>query len=883
VPELQGRDIGGYTVVSLLGRGGMGEVYRARDVRLGRDVAIKILPVEIAGSPERIARFEREARLLAALSHAHIGAIYGVVEDAGVRGLVLELVDGQTLGDRIAAGLSQAEALRLARQIAEALDFAHERGIVHRDLKPDNIKITGEGEIKVLDFGIAKVRSEDDAKGAAATITLDTSNGVILGTAAFMSPEQARGTTVDKRADIWAFGCVLYQMLTARQAFTGATVSDTIAAVLEREPDWSALPAGTPPAIRRLLRHCLEKDVRRRLRDIGDAWIDLEHSEGPALAFPARSGTRRTMAVVGIGALAAGVGLGWLAATSIRRGEPAPPSPQLFVETLPESRTFEAGSAATGSMVALSPDGRTLAYVAEEAGEATIFVRPLDRALASPIGERGSREPFFSPDGRWIGFRVGRAVKRKSLQGGPAETIATLPSGTAVVDGIHWSPDDTILVGAGTVGLIRMRIASNEFETLVSPAADRRVMYPQALPGGKAILYTEVGDTSDSGQIMLLDLATRTSKPLRGGLAARYLPTGHLIFVAGTTLSGIGFDPDRLLLRGTAVPLVTEIRVNPEANAVQVALNDSGTLAYLPAIAPRRTLVWIDRKEGETAVGVPPRAYAFPRVSPDGTRIAVTIKENNQDVHLWDISRRVLRQLTFDPGPNTVVSWIGNDRVAYSGTVGGWGQVFEQSADGLGTPRQVTTGIPSFPYAATRDGSLLIVREFPPDGGWDIGLVPIEKPDARSTVERTKAVENNPALSPDGRWLAYQSNKTGRFEIYVRPFPVSGQGEFAITAEGATRPMWARDGTELYYWTVDRRSVVLKAIRVTPGPPSGWGAPVVAVKGPYVTAGFDTDYDVWDRRFLLMKEAAEDPSRATREIVVVQNWREEVRRLVPVE
>jgi serine/threonine-protein kinase len=292
--------------------------------------------------------------------------------------------------------------------------------------------------------------------------------------------------------------------------------------------------------------------------------------------------------------------------------------------------------------------------------------------------------------------------------------------------------------------------------------------------------------------------------------------------------------------------------------------------------------VWIDRKGGETAVGVPPRAYAFPRVSPDGTRIAVTIKENNQDVHLWDISRRVLRQLTFDPGPNTVVSWIGNDRVAYSGTVGGWGQVFEQTADGLGSPRQVTTGIPSFPYAATRDGSLLIVREFPPDGGWDLGLVPIEKPADRKTVERTKTSENNPALSPDGRWLAYQSNKTGRNEIYVRPFPVSGYGEFAITAEGATRPMWARDGTELYYWTVDRRSVVLKAIRVTAGPPSGWGAPAVAVKGPYVTAGFDTDYDVWDGRFLLMKESADDASRAIREIVVVQNWREEVRRLVPI-
>ena len=860
----------------------MGEVYRARDVKLGRDVAIKILPADIAASPERVARFEREARLLAALSHSHIGAIYGVVEDAGVRGLVLELIEGETLGDRIAAGLSLAEALRLARQIADALDFAHERGIVHRDLKPDNIKMTAEGEIKVLDFGIAKVRSDDDARGAAATITLDTSNGIVLGTAAFMSPEQARGTTVDKRADIWAFGCVLYQMLTARQAFKGATVSDTIAAVLDREPDWSALPSGTPPSIRRLLRHCLEKDVRRRLRDIGDARMELEHPEEPTVASPARSGTRRTMAFVGIGALAAGLGLGWIVATSTEPGDRTPASAQMFVETLPETRIFEAGNGGTGSMVALSPDGRTLAYVAEEAGEATIFVRPPDRARASPIEERGSREPFFAPDGRWIGFRVGLTLKRKSLQGGTAETIATLPPGTALINGIHWTPDDTILVGAGTVGLLQTRIGSGAFETLVSPGAGRRVMYPQALPGGKAILYTDVGDTSDSGQIMLLDLATRTSKPLRAGLAARYLSTGQLVFVAGTTLSGIGFDSDRLQLRGTAVPLVTEIRVDPEPNAVQVALNDSGTLAYLPAIAARRTLVWIDRKGGETPVGVPPRAYAFPRISPDGTRIALTIKENNQDVHLWDISRRVLRQFTFDPGPNTVVTWVDNERVAYSGLVDGWGQVFEQRADGLGTARQVTTGIPSFPYAATPDGSLLIVREFPPDGGWDIGLVPIEKPDARSTLERTKAVENNPALSPDRRWLAYQSNKTGRFEIYVRPFPVSGQGEFAITAEGATRPMWARDGTELYYWTIDQRSVVLKAIRVTPGPPSGWGAPAVAIKGPYVTTGFDTDYDVWDGRFLMMKESTENASRATREIVVVQNWREEVKRLLPV-
>jgi len=881
--DLRGRDVGGYTVVSLLGRGGMGEVYRAHDPRLGRDVAIKILPPEIAGSRERVARFEREARLLAALSHSHIGAIYGTVDDAGVRGLVLELIEGETLADRIRAGLSQAEALRLAGQIAEALDYAHERGIVHRDLKPANITLTREGEVKVLDFGIAKVRSDAaDASASGATLTLETSNGAVLGTTAFMSPEQVRGTTVDKRADIWAFGCVLYQMLTGRQAFTGATVSDTIAAVLEREPDWSALPAGTPHPIRQLLRRCLEKDPRRRVRDIGDVRLELEHFEEEAAPPPSRPrATRRAMLLLATGALAAGLGLGWLAATSIIGADTSPALPQLFVETLPESRRFEAGNAATGSMVALSPDGQTLAYMSQEAGEGQIFLRPLRQVLASPIGEQGSREPFFSPDGRWIGFRVGAVLKRKPVQGGSAETIANLPPGTAAVHGIHWSPDDTILVGAASTGLIRMRIGSGTIETLAKPATGGRIIYPQALPGGRAIIYTEIGEGAASGQIVLLDLASRISAPLRAGLGARYLATGHLVFVVGGTLSAVGFDAARLQLRGTPVPLVTGVRVNPEMAAPQFAVADSGTLVYLPAVSARRTLVWLDRKGNETAVGVPPRAYSVPRVSPDGTRIAVAIRDNNEDVHLWDVSRRVLRQLTFDPGANTVVSWVDNERVAYSGTVDGWGQVFEQRADGLGTPRQVTTGIPSFPFAATRDGTVLIVGEYPPDGGWDIGLVPMQNPNERRTVERTKAAENNPALSPDGRWLAYQSNKTGRNEIYVRPFPVSGQGEIAITAEGGTRPVWAPDGSELYYWTVDRRLVVIRAIRITPGPPSGWGAPTVVLEGAYATAGVNTDYDVRDRRFLLMKESADEGSQAARQIVVVQNWHEEVKRLVP--
>jgi serine/threonine-protein kinase len=860
----------------------MGEVYRAHDARLDRDVALKILPDEISTSPERVARFEREARLLAALNHSHIGAIYGTIEDAGVRGLVLELIEGETLGDRIAAGLSRDEALRLAAQIAEALDFAHERGIIHRDLKPENIKITPEGAVKILDFGIAKMRADGTDGGAGPTLTLSTSDGVVLGTTAFMSPEQARGTKVDKRADIWAFGCVLYQMLTGRQAFMGATVSDTIAAVLEREPDWSALPERTPHSIRRLLRRCLEKDARHRLRDIGDARLELEHPEEAGPRSPAAGGSRRTMFWVAAGALTAGAWLGWFSATSRKPVDATPSSPQVFVETLPENRRFEAGTAGTGSMVALSPDGQTLAYVAEEAGEATLFVRPLARIQALPVGEKGSREPFFSPDGRSIGFRVVRTLKRQPLDGGPVETIATLPSGTATVHGIHWGADGTILVGAGRLGLIRVR-GDGAVETLVEPAQNRWIFYPSALPGGKAIVYTETGENASHGEIVLFDLATRTSTPLRPGLAARYLPTGHLVFLDGGALTGIGFDADRLRLRGPAVTLVAGVQLNPETAAAQVAFSDSGTLAYLPAFVAARTLVWIDRQRRETAVGAPPRAYAFPRVSPDGTRIAVSIRESDTDIHLWDVSRRVLRQLTFDPGANTTLTWLDNDRLALSAQVDGWGQVFEHRADGLGTPRQITSGLPSFPYAASREGTLIVVGEYPPDGAWDIGLVPTQKPESRITVERTKAREGNPALSPDGRWLAYQSNKTGRNEIYVRPFPVSGQGEIAVTAEGATRPVWARDGSELFYWTVGPRSVAIKATRVTPGPPSTWGAPTVAIEGPYVTAGNDTDYDVWNGRFLLMKDDAAAPSRAARGVVVVQHWHEDVKRLVPAQ
>ena len=888
-----GRQLGPYTIIAPLGAGGMGEVYRARDSKLGRDVAIKILPSHFTSDPERRSRFAREARLLATLNHPHIGAIYGLEETDGVTALILELVEGPTLADSLARGpLPIAEALTIARQVAEALDTAHQKGIIHRDLKPANIVLQGAAggassdmRAKVLDFGLATTVADHLTEPAnLPTLTsTGTHEGRILGTPAYMSPEQARGQAADKRTDIWAFGCVLYEMLTARRAFAAATMSDQLAAILEREPDWTALPAATPTATRRLLTRCLEKDQGRRLRDIGDARLELDEKDAQSAERGAPS--RRLWPLAFAAAVLAVAALGWVAAGLVSRTVPTASGMSTFVETLPDGRIFEGGNAGTGSMIALSPNGRMLAYVAEEGGQPRLFIRPLDRLdqwKAAPIAEPGAREPFFSPDGEWIGFRVLQTIKRASLRGGPAETIGDLPGGSASIHGISWNSDGTILVGAGLAGLVRMRSVGGGVETLAKPSKGGVIMYPQALPGGRAVLYTETAGTADSGELMLLDVGTGKSTPLRTGSAARYLPTGHLVFVSGGSLLVVAFDVDRLQMRGAAVPIITGIRINPEVGAAQVAFSDAGAFGYLPMASTQRTLVWVDRQGKETAVGAPPRAYSFPRVAPDGTRVAVSMKEGGQDIHLWDVSRRLLSQLTFDASPNTTLAWLDNQRLTFSATVNGWGQAFQQRADGLGEPRQVTSGLPSFPYAASRDGALLIVREYPPDGGWDIGVVPLKAPETRQTVERTKATETNPALSPDGRWLAYQSNKTGRSEVYVRPLPLSGTGEIAVTAEGGTRPVWARDGSELYYWTASRTSIAIKAIRITSGPPSSWGAPRVIVEGAYATTSFDTEYDVWEGRFLLMKDFAADGVRPGREIVVVQNWLGELGRLVPV-
>ena len=565
-PSLVGRQLGPHRILSLLGIGGMGEVYRAHDSTLARDVAIKILPRPFTTDPERRARFDREARLLASLNHPHIGAIYGVEDMDGTPALILELVDGDTLADRLERGpIAISETLNIARQIADALEAAHEKGIIHRDLKPANIKITADGVVKVLDFGLAKAASEDasgpDLKQTPNTIG-GTRDGAIRGTAAYMSPEQARGKPVDKRTDLWAFGCVLYEMLTGRAAFASDTISDTIAGILEREPDWRALPAATPPGVTRLLRRCLSKDPKRRLHDIGDARIEIEDALSDAALIPAESAAvdrppvrlpRAIAVVTSVVALIAVVALTWYVGTAWQT-QAAPPR----ISRMPIASSGAAAVTPNGARsLTITPDGARVVYVGNNGTQ--LFVRPLDQLDPTAIttGAAPLNWVFVSPDGQWVGFDEGGTLRKVALTGGPAVTILNTGLGTS--SGATWTPDDTIIFATPdpNTGLQRVPAGGGEATVLTRPAPARGEqdhVWPEMLPGGRALLYTIIATTGgpDAAQVALLDLTTGTPRVLmRGGSHAHYIPTGHLVYTAGGTLRAIPFDLARLETRGT--------------------------------------------------------------------------------------------------------------------------------------------------------------------------------------------------------------------------------------------------------------------------------------------------------------------------------------------
>jgi serine/threonine-protein kinase len=903
-----GTRLGPYEVVAQIGAGGMGEVYRARDTQLQRDVAIKVLPEALAHDAGRLARFEREATTLAALNHPNIAHIYGLQESDGTKALVMELVEGPTLADRIAHGaIPIDEALPIARQIAEALEAAHEEGIIHRDLKPANVKVRPDGIVKVLDFGLAKAldppSSGNTDTTASPTITspaLMTRMGVIVGTAAYMSPEQAKGRAADKRSDMWAFGCVLYEMLTGVRAFAGDDVSDTLAAVLRGEPDWTALPHEMPVPIRRLLRHCLAKDPKVRIADASTARIEIidVQSEPETSARHVSHGAGRHVSLpwasaVALVTLMAGAVIVWIIKPN------SAPSLPVARSTIPLPQGDQFSNAGV-HLVALSADGSQLAYTANQ----RVYLRRMDQLEATPLrgtegdGPAAGRGPFFSPDGQWIGFWQQGQLKKVSITGGAPLVLCAAENPF----GARWLTDNTILYGQAA-GIWRVSSEGGTPEHLVKVEAGYLAASPQMLPGGRAILFTLVRfPDPDTAQIVVqsLDSGERHVVVARGA-DAQYVPTGHLIYALDGTLLAVPFDVSRLAVTGTAVPLEDVAQQNVTAH---FAISNHGALVYVPRGAgaggggrAQRMIMWVDRQGHEDPIkAAPPHPYLYPRLSPEGTRVALEVRDQEgSDIWIWDLARENLTRLTLTPTFELYGVWTPDGKAlifasSEVGAAGAPGSLFRQAADGTGTVEQLTQGgaAAQYPSTVTPDGTALIFRQetraptVGTRGGRDLFLLPLAGERHPRPLVHSAFEELNGEVSRDGHWLAYEANESGRSEIYVRPFPNVDAGKWQVSTNGGTQPLWARNGQELFYESMG----ALMRVPVKTGSSFEAGTPRKLFDAPYLRRGgglgrmYDVSLD--GQRFLMIKEinAADERPQSPR-INLVQNWFEELKRLVP--
>jgi serine/threonine-protein kinase len=883
-----GARLGPYEILAAIGAGGMGEVYRARDTKLDRGVAIKILPDAFAADPERVARFQREAKTLASLNHPHIAAIYGLEDSDGVKALVLELVEGPTLADRIARGpIPLDEALPIARQIAEALEAAHEAGIIHRDLKPANIKLRPDGTVKVLDFGLAKAM---EPAGASANLSMSptitspamTQAGIILGTAAYMSPEQARGKSVDRRADIWAFGCVLFEMITGKRSFGGGDVADTFAAVLRSDPDWAALPPETPAVVRRLLRRCIAKERKGRIPDIGAVRLEIEDmiatrgsSSEESLTARPQSPWRRSLPVTLI-AGAAGASVAGLAVAISIRTAPSSPRPTIrFGIELPAGDTL---SATSHQVAVISPNGTHLVYVANEG----LYLRALDQPGARPItGTFGgaavhARNPFFSPDGQWIGFWHNGQLKKVSVTGGAPVPLCPARS----VLGASWEADNTIVFAEGTAGILRVSASGGAPEVLIAMDAGQSAAWPEILPGGRAVLFTLAsGANWSDAQIVVQSLETGSRQVLIQGSHARYAMTGHLVYGFQESLLAAPFDLASLRVAGVPVTLVPGIGRDATTGVTQFSWSDDGTLVYIAGsdISEQRRLVWVDRKGQTQPIDVATRGYIFPRLSPDGQKIAVSTVAPTPDVWVYDVPRGTLTRLT-SAGINTRNLWTPDGtRVTFaSDRAGGSQNIYWIPADGSTDAERLTTSsYRQVPESWAPDGKTLAFSELDPDTNWDIWTLLL--PDRKTELLlRTPFHDGGRAFSPDGRWLAYYSDESGRGEVFVRGYRPPG-GKWPISSDGGAEPVWSRDGREIFY----RSGNKLMAVDVMTGSTFLAGKPKPLFEGPYVTAlpaNFDVSPD--GQRFVMVIPVQKE-SRSAR-FDVVLNWFEELKRLVPI-
>jgi serine/threonine-protein kinase len=909
-----GTTIGSYEILSLIGAGGMGEVYHARDTRLDRDVAIKVLPDALAADPERIARFEREAKTLAALNHPNIAQIHGVEESGSVRALVMEFVDGDTLADRIASGpFPLHDALLIAKQIADALEAAHEHGIIHRDLKPANVKVRPDGTVKVLDFGLAKalepISGVKSSLTNSPTITSPamTQMGVLLGTAAYMAPEQARGRVVDKRADVWAFGTVLFEMVSGRPPFPGDDLSQVLARVIDREPDWPALPAETPAALRRLLTRCLKKDPKERLRDIGDARTEIsELLNGPSESIVrttasspgAEPAWRRVLpwAIAGVLTVALALALGqpWRTAPS-----PAP----LRVEV---ALGADASLPNYQPSLAITPDGLTLAFSAQDShGQQQLYVRHLNELRAAPLsGTVNARDPFFSPDGQWIGFFAEGSLKKIAVTGGAPVTIAAAPNER----GGAWADDGSIVFQPYQNGFGLSRVSSaggtpTPVTRLVG--ADVTHRWPQVLPGANVLIYTAHSKINgfDDATIVVQRIPDGTPTVVqRDGYYGRYLRSGHLVYVHQGTLFAEPFDLTRLEPTGSPVPVIEGISsssgasTGAAAGSAVAAWTDAGMAVYRAAQdAGAAPIQWMDQTGTLTPLLPNPSRWANPQFSPDGQQLTMDIDNGRTDVFVYELARHTLTRLTTEGEPNLGPIWTPDGRriVYRSFRDGSLGNLFWQRADGGGdVQRLVNAPTVQTPTSWHPSGKFLAFYERHEKTAQDIMILPMEgdetagwKPGTPTAFLATPANESNAMFSPDGKWIAYQSNESGRIDVYVRPFPGPG-GRWQISTEGGSLPMWSRTRHELFYAAPDNRLMVVPY--VVDGAAFKNERPRVWSERPFLNrpgtgagiSGISFALHPDGDRFALAP-ASEIAGATTDRLVFIFNFFDELRRLAP--
>jgi serine/threonine protein kinase len=884
-----GARLGSYEIVDLLGAGGMGEVYRARDHKLGREVAIKVLPAGVASDPDRLARLEREARLLAALNHPNIATIHGLEELGGTRFLVLELIEGLTLADRLLTGpLGVDSALRIGVQIAAALEGAHEKGVVHRDLKPANVKVTPEGHVKVLDFGLAKSIAVSGGTGPTQTVA-HSAVGVVTGTAPYMSPEQARGEPTGRQTDIWSFGVILYEMLTTISPFQRDTTTGTLARVLEAQPDFAELPADTPPSVQRLVRRCLEKDPKRRFRDVGDIRIELEDAlsgltaeptRASGVGEPRRSAWRSVGTVFAVAAALAVVAVGsWLVSVP-NSGKSSGAIVRLSIAALPPGAFAPNGT----THLALSPDGTRFAYAASTG----LSIRELAETDGVKLDDTGMN-PFFSPDGAWLVYRrLDTGLEKVPAAGGGAVTVV---QSTERLAGGTWCAGGTI-VYAATSGLYRVDVAGGAPQPLLKPDAarqEREFAWPHCLPDGRAALFTVLPLGSGEPRIAWLDLETLERHDLLDrGSSPQYVPTGHLLYAVGEELTAIAFDARSRELRSAPV-VVSDVRIAtaPDNGAADYAVSANGTLAFIaPGVAqprPRAVLEWVDRAGNAEPLGLDPGYYAYPRVSPDATRIAIDIGAGrNRDIWIWDVRLRSLTRLTDGPTEDMLPLWSPDGRRVFFASnrrVANNFDIYSQAADGA-TPARVEYEDPKFqgPNSFSPDGKKLVINEeFRALSVLDL---------TRGTVEpllQRDAIDWHGAVSPDGHWLAYESNESGaQFEIYVRPFPdVTGQRE-KVSVDGGRYVSWDPRGSgELYY--VDLGGAMM-AVPIKTAPALEVGRPVKLFDfmppGRGGVSGLVYDVSPKDGRFLRARNIADGTANAVN-VSFVLNWFEALRAQVP--